>query len=124
MRNFISLEKLRYDERVDISIMEENDITQARIAPMLLITLVENAFKHGVNKTTGASWIKVVVCSGNELNIAVRNSSQGARPSSNGVGLKNVQEQVKLLYGSAGSVHVHSTSEEFLVEIKIPAHGV
>jgi len=124
VRNFISLEKLRYDERVDISIMVENDNSQARIAPMLLITLLENAFKHGVNKTTGPSWIKVVVRAEHDLNIAVRNSSQGARPSSNGVGLKNVQEQVKLLYGSAGSVHVHSTSEEFLVEVKIPRHGV
>ena len=50
VRNYIALEMLRYEERVDIEINVEGKMETHRMGPMMLITLVENAFKHGVMK--------------------------------------------------------------------------
>jgi hypothetical protein len=124
VRNFISLEMLRYNERLNISLSEYGDVTQSRIAPMMLITLVENAFKHGANKTTNSSWIRITIDVGDFLTITIRNAREGTSTSGHGVGLKNVREQIKLLYGSEGTMRVEPAVEEFLVEVKVPRYDL
>ncbi len=57
LENYIELEKLRYGEHADIRFHTEGDTTGFTIAPLLLLPMIENAFKHGTSRTANATWL-------------------------------------------------------------------
>jgi two-component system, LytTR family, sensor kinase len=103
IQNYIELERVRFDEALDIQFKVEGDLEDALIPPMLLIPLVENAFKHGANKSLGSIDItidfKVI---GNMLYFEVTNTIPPSVSTGNeeigGIGLKNVKRRLKLGY--------------------------
>jgi sensor histidine kinase YesM len=101
VRNFIELEKLRFGERIHIKMdIQESCKDQVNIPPMVLLTLVENAFKHGVAKSNGQHYIFISVkCALNQVEILVENSvRENDQPEGEGVGLRNLRSQLSLLY--------------------------
>lgn len=98
VENYIALELLRYEDRVEVTTRFSGNLNQYEIAPMILITLIENAFKHGVMPTTGNAWIHFVVEENAEvLTISISNSASTTR-SGNGIGLENLRSQLHHLY--------------------------
>ena len=98
LRNYVDLELLRYDDRasVDIQILgkPENHI----IGPMMLITLMENAFKHGVEPVAEKPWIHMsVYCDDQHLNININNGRKN-KMNGHGIGLENLESQLKHLF--------------------------
>lgn len=105
LRNYVELQRLRYSDRVAIRFeagVPEDDL---RIAPLLLIPLVENGFKHGVSRSGAGAWIEVHAEVGDGwLVFRVDNSMPDAEPadaSHEGVGLQNVAQRLELLYPNA-----------------------
>jgi len=99
--DYIALEKLRYDNSLRID-MNHNvkDIKQA-IPPLLLISLVENAFKHGVSETRGQTFVDIHLSVNNRLlTFIVKNSSEvtGEEEVKESIGLSNLRRQLELLY--------------------------
>jgi len=100
VENYIALELLRYEDRVNITTKFSGDLNTYEIGPMILITLIENAFKHGVMPIAGKAWINFVV-EAKELNldISISNSTHGASTKhGNGIGLNNLCSQLDHLY--------------------------
>jgi len=115
--NYIALELLRYEDRVQIDKKIEGNIADHQIGPMILITLIENAFKHGVMKSAGKSWIRIKIIGKPEMiAIGISNSWRGD-PSGNGIGLENLKSQLNLLYPGSHSLEVISRSDEFSVNL-------
>ncbi len=86
IRNYIELEKLRCEDRLKIEFNVIGDTSRAHIAPMLLITLVENAFKHGAGKSTGSHWIRLEIeASGSKIMARIVNSFDPAPPSQSNI---------------------------------------
>lgn len=109
MNNYIHLELLRYEDRVHVSITNEGDLTSWSLPPMTLLTLLENAFKHGVMPMVNQSWISVkIVCTPATLNLLISNSSLGEVQPGRGIGLHNLRNQWQLLYGDRFALVVHS----------------
>ncbi|MCK6692913.1 MAG: histidine kinase [Thermoanaerobaculia bacterium] len=101
IQDYIELEKLRYNNRLSVQFEESIEQPGGSIAPLLLLPFVENSFKHGANSTTGDANISVSLSlKNNVLDFMVRNTVEpGERPaSSEGIGLKNVQRQLDLIY--------------------------
>ncbi len=74
------------------------DLNKYEIGPMILITLIENAFKHGVMPIAGKAWINFVVEEKERgLSISISNSASGTKPG-NGIGLENLRSQLDHLY--------------------------
>lgn len=100
--DYIDLEKLRYDETLRVNFNYDVDDMKQVIPPLLLIPLVENAFKHGVSETTGDPFIDIHLSARNrQLNFAVRNSLESLStdpPMKKNIGLGNVSRQLELLY--------------------------
>lgn len=126
LKNYISLQKLRTQVSPDI-IIEDNINEQGckhKIAPMLLIPLVENAFKHGISLKE-KSWIKINLdCDEKNIRFEVHNSMHAKRDSDpekgkSGIGLKNVLERLKLIYGGRFQVSVNGDGKEFFVQLAI-----
>jgi len=120
--NYIGLELLRYEDRVRVETVISGKVDECTIGPMILITLIENAFKHGIMKMAGMSWIKLSVDSSSErMIISVRNSWKD-KPSGNGIGLENLRRQLNLLYGDEFQLLIESNKpEEFAVNLTILA---
>jgi len=87
---------------------------------MILITLIENAFKHGVMSVAGKSWIKMVVeCVDERINIEIRNGWKNKR-NGHGIGLENLRSQLEHLYGKKFELLMDDNNlEEFGVKLII-----
>ncbi len=94
MENYIALERLRYGDRVHVETSINGHLENKKIGPMLLITLLENSFKHGVMQVAGKSWIHLhVEAKENHIQISVGNSCKNTS-SGKGIGLENLQSQL------------------------------
>jgi len=126
LKNYISLQKLRTQSSAEITIEDNIDEQSCnhQIAPMLLIPLVENAFKHGISLKK-KSWIKIMLdCNEKEIRFEVRNSMHPKRENDlekerSGVGFKNVVERLKLIYPGKHEIVVNADGKEFFVQLLI-----
>ena len=100
--DYISLEKLRYDESLHVNFNHDIEDMKQAMPPLLLIPLVENAFKHGVSETRGRPFVDIhLSVRQRQLKFIVKNSSEAL--SNDGVvneniGLSNLRRQLELLY--------------------------
>ena len=123
IRDYIELEKLRFSNRLSVELQEQTDDPDAMIAPLLLLPFVENSFKHGAGSTTGKAHIRIdIVLKANTLNFSVLNSMDSdASPGieKGGIGLKNVQRQLELLYSGRYALHAGQSGDQFKVDLSI-----
>jgi LytS/YehU family sensor histidine kinase len=126
LNNYIALQKLRTQSSPEI-IIEDNISEQNchhKIAPMLLIPFVENAFKHGISLTE-KSWIKInLACNEKEIIFSVRNSMHSRQQDDpekekSGIGFKNVLQRLKLIYPGKHTITANGDGEEFFVQLSI-----
>jgi len=124
INNYIGLEKLRYDDRLTVNI--KTDIqNEIEIAPLILLSLVENAFKHGASDDTNAPMIDIDVYADTEsvifrISNTIAEKSNAAVPESNErIGLNNLRRQLDLIYGDAYKLAVIRDENRFNVELAI-----
>ena len=101
--NYIELERLRFGDRLAVEFSRSEVSSKIMIPPMLLMTLVENSFKHGVSKTMDSSWINLDLrIEKDNLIFNIKNSKhkiKNHKPEiSGGIGLQNLQNRLKLIY--------------------------
>ena len=100
--DYIALEELRYDESLRINFNHDVEDRRQALPPLLLIPLVENAFKHGASETRGNPFVDIHLSIRNrQLLFAVKNSSEipGSEKSvKENIGLSNLRRQLELLY--------------------------
>jgi sensor histidine kinase YesM len=121
VQHFISLELLRYEDRVRIDVDFSGPVERHVIAPMILVTLMENAFKHGVMPSAARSWIRFGVrATENQFEVTIVNSYQRTAPGK-GIGLVNLRSQLDLLYRSGYALRVYEGENEFSVTLVLKA---
>ena len=99
--DYIALEKLRYDNSLRINMNHNVKDMKQDIPPLLLISLVENAFKHGVSETRGQTFVDINLSVNNRLlTFIVKNSSEATSEEEvkESIGLSNIRRQLELLY--------------------------
>jgi LytS/YehU family sensor histidine kinase len=118
VENYIALELLRYEDRVQITTQFSGGLNKYEIGPMILITLIENAFKHGVMPIAGKAWINFII-EEKEIGLCISISNSAAdSKSGNGIGLENLRSQLNHLYKEEYQLHVdHSKANEFSVNL-------
>lgn len=126
IRNYIALEKVRYGERVDVQFNVTGSVAGKKVAPMLLLPFVENAFKHGVSTETQNAWIRIdVKVQGEQLVLLVENCKCGERASSNdrdmasGIGLKNLQRRLELLYEGRFALEIEDEPDSYAARLEL-----
>jgi two-component system, LytTR family, sensor kinase len=98
--DYIALEKLRYDESLRINFNYDIEDMKQALPPLLLIPLVENAFKHGVSETRNQPFVDIHLSIKNrQLMFVIKNSSEQFSESvKENIGLSNLRRQLELLY--------------------------
>lgn len=101
MDDYVALEKLRYDDSLRVNFNHDVEDMKQAIPPLLLIPLVENAFKHGTSETRSQPFVDIHLSVKNrQLVFVVRNSaeSSGDERVKENIGLSNLRRQLELLY--------------------------
>lgn len=122
IRNYICLMKMRYTERVKITVSMPARAENCEIPPLMLITFVENAFKHGVSYCH-ESYIDMAVNTNNEhIVFSCRNSKavEANNKETGGVGLKNVRKRLDLIYRDSYQLTFHDDDNSYGVELVLP----
>ena len=102
-RAFLEIHRVRMGSRLDFAIDVPESLKSSPFPPMMLISLVENALKHGVDPCCECGCITIrAEESGGRLRVSVTDTGEGIRPKKGGgVGLANIRERLKALYGGS-----------------------
>jgi LytS/YehU family sensor histidine kinase len=113
---------LRYDESLRINFNYDIEDMKQALPPLLLIPLVENAFKHGVSETRNRPFIDIhLSVNKRQLNFIVKNSTEsfsGAEGVKENIGLSNLRRQLQLLYKDY-NLSVQPSESVFTASLKI-----
>ena len=124
IQDYMALQSVRYSNALHISVKISGTTRNKKIAPLFLIPLVENAFKHGTSQVLEDPWIS--------LNVAVDDTSlimilSNSKPDADiragfksGIGLNNVRKRLELLYPEAHRLLITSGDDSYQVEIELP----
>lgn len=122
INHYISLEQLRYDDSLKVTFIVEIEDMKQKIPPLLLIPLVENAFKHGISESRHGSFIHIeLAVSKMQLAFTVKNSAETTIANSaikENIGLSNLRKQLQLLYRDY-DFSVMNKENEFIVTLNI-----
>ncbi len=122
IREYIELERMRYDDSLDITILEEVDDTGQLVPPLLLIPLVENAFKHGVSETIHQPFIKIRLQVKQSRLIFIVENSKSRREFTGqlkeNIGLGNLRRQLDLLFSNY-KLEIKNEATSFQVHLSI-----
>jgi two-component system LytT family sensor kinase len=123
VRNFLELEKIRYGDRVAIHFESEGDVHHKSIAPMLLLTFLENSFKHGIQTMSGKSILNIrLVCSEDDIYISIINSykpGEKRKNSRGGIGLENIKKRLRLMYPNRHELSIVAGEDKFEVHLRL-----
>ena len=124
LQEYISLEQLRYGDRLDVSVTVTGSLEDKQITPLLMLPLVENAFKHGTSNQTDQCWISFDLhVTEQGMHFKLVNSKDGAQTAagdnSSGIGLLNVRRRLDLLYNGRYTFATEADTEVYIVNLEI-----
>ena len=120
IRDYVALEQTRTGKRLTLAMSLPDRVEEdLQIAPFILITFVENAFKHGVASTTRPAWVTLSMqIEHNQLTLHVANSKPaGTAAPAGGVGLRNVQKRLALLYPNLHTLTVSDQPNDYRITL-------
>ena len=129
VKDYLSLESIRFEDRLKINLQIDPKSNSFMVPPMILQTLVENAIKHGISKFTQGGELSIISSIENhQLILQIRNPGKFELGSqtieSTGVGLKNSSERLNLLFGGGSKLTLSNESQnQVLAELVIPEKG-
>jgi LytS/YehU family sensor histidine kinase len=125
MENYISLERLRLNDQIPIKFVVEGGSPQDfLIAPLIFITFLENAFKHGVSNNHPQAWVNISIrINGKECVYTVDNSKipfvKPEAEQKSGIGLQNVKRRLELSYPEKHRLTVENLKDRYSIQLNI-----
>lgn len=122
IQSYVNLMKLRYSEKVKIELIISDNIPEKKIHPMLFISLIENAFKHGISYQE-ESFVKIEMALTESTILFEINNSKPKHMDeieSSGIGMQNTRKRLDLLYTDSYLMNVWDTDDSYKVSVTIP----
>ena len=121
LNDFIELQQIRYHKPVNITFAHEIANGDLAISPLLLLILVENAYKHGVEKLTEEAFILIKLeAKEQSIIFEIENNFDESEQSSNtGIGLQNLTQRLKLIYPDSHQLDITSSHGVYGVRLEI-----
>lgn len=127
LKNYISLQQLRFDNRLELSFSTNVICKNQFIEPFLILPFIENSFKYCLDDANSQAWITISITSSEEwLAIKIENSlppdflkNRNIENPYSGVGIANVKRRLELLYPNQHSLIIKNEEDSFFVFLKI-----
>jgi hypothetical protein len=114
VKGYLALEALQFEQRLSFDFAIDPSVQDAKVPPLLLQTLVENAIKHGIARRSagGAVHISAAPTAARRWRLQVENPPAELPPTreGNGIGLKNARERLKAIFGDLASLELSCTA--------------
>lgn len=120
--DYLSLEKIRYEERLQVVKEIQEESLAILVPPLLLQTITENAIKHGISKLMNGGVIKYEIkMLDSYLSVVVTNSGKldSTHNSETGIGVQNTIKRLRLIYGDDATFNLRQVGEEVKSELLI-----
>ena len=126
IESYIALMQLRFPKKVTVKLEVPKNIHDIQIPPMLFLSFLENAFKHGVSYQAESFVFLKLEQTDNRLSCTIKNSKHNNKEnldkSYSGIGLTNIKQSLKLLFGNDYLLNIHESAKEFDVQLTIPIY--
>jgi sensor histidine kinase YesM len=121
IQHYITLMRMRYTDKVRIDTDLPHETPDCQVPPLMLITFIENAFKHGISYQH-PSFIEIKAhVEDDQLHFSCQNSkAEKSNEEKGGVGLVNVKQRLKLLYDNNYTLKIHDFPAIYSVQLTIP----
>ncbi|MDF2476432.1 MAG: ypdA 1 [Sphingobacterium sp.] len=122
LKDFISLMTLRYGDSVKIDFNFDNIREPYQIVPLVLIPFLENAIKHGPDRSRKNAWIKIHFVIDNGVlvyNVSNSVNNSAEKPQVGGIGLQNVRRRLEIYYKERYSLEVIQEEESYSIFLKL-----
>ena len=127
IKDYVGLERVRYGDRLELSVEINGEYQNKLIAPLLMIPFVENCFKHGVSVMRGSQWIHLAInVAGDRLDFDLSNSkpsNASEQKNKKNLGLMNVKKRLQLLYPDEHILEINSAEDIYKVRLVLPLQG-
>lgn len=123
LNDYFELERIRYDNSIDMKLEIAGDCAGKVIAPLLMIPFVENSFKHGASKLLREPWVKLFIQADDDVvHFSLINGKPAEQPvnQNGGIGLSNIKKRLQLLYPDTHLLLIDSTRNTYTVNMQIP----
>ncbi len=121
LSDYINLEKMRYDDKLDLHVSMPLKTQNIFIVPLLLLPFVENCFKHGASKMLKNPWINLKIeLTETLLSMKLMNGKKSSVAQINGrigTGIENVKKRLELLYKENYTLQINEDEEVFVVNL-------
>jgi signal transduction histidine kinase len=130
VKRYIALQQARYGDRLDVHYQLEHDVLESRVPTLLLLPIVENAFRHGLGRQTQRGRLEVsAVRESDSLIVSVADDGVGIPADfdverQTGTGLRNVRSRLEHLYGARGCIQLQpGPGVGTVVTVRMPLHA-
>lgn len=123
--NYIELQQLRLDSSVQLAYKCEGNVYDKKIAPLVLIPFIENAFKHGVNSEEPSNIEIKIFISDSQLNLLVKNNcvlTNNNTLNKSGLGIENTKKRLEFLYPQNHILSITEKDNFFIVNLSLNIH--
>lgn len=131
LRNYVEIEQTRHFDPKRISFQQTGDSRDLLVPPLLLVTFIENAFKHGLHDSFEEGWVRIEILVDKQnqaLQVTVANSiswENDERKRPGGLGLVNAKKRLNLLFNpDLYSLNVQESSTDYQLNLRIPLKWV
>ena len=125
IRNYIELQRIRYNDRYEINFIVNGDPNKLKVAPLLFIDFIENAFKHGLEKRFNDGFVRVKFDIRDDSIIFNSTNSKGQEVASDvlresqGIGLNNVKRRLDLIYPGKFELDFKEVADVYEINLKL-----
>ena len=109
VKDYLALEQIRFEERLDVKMQIDDNTLVYPVPPMMLQTLVENAIKHGISQDIKGGKIEIIsTLNNNSHQLLIRNTGHlNGHASNEGFGISSTRNRLQLLYGDKASFNIN-----------------
>lgn len=120
--HYLAIMKIRMGERLSYSFIQSDDVAERAFPPAMLISLVENAIKHGLNDRADGKLTISAAREGHHLRVTVLDNGPGfSSVQGTGVGLSNIRQRLEAIYGNRAWLEVGALADGgFIASIVVP----
>ncbi|MBC3847965.1 histidine kinase [Winogradskyella echinorum] len=119
IEDYISLEKMRFNETLNVTFNKEIASETIEIAPMLFIPFIENSFKHGAIRDGVLDIAISIKADSEEILFNIKNTCSKDLNYNDGLGLENIKKRLELLYPNRYNLEINKSKSEFMVSLKL-----
>ena len=121
VESYLALEKIRFEERLNYTIEADAKSSSQKIPPLMLQTLVENAVKHGIDKTLHGGEIKITLTDQeNTTLITITNPGKLGDKNNKGIGVENTRRRLRLMFSDKASLKLKNHNDGVITTITLP----